>query len=174
MVSRYFATTRFWWYTWWHRPKVKVTKVKVISQKNKHWHASKLLKLQSPSLVQRHFAAMRFTTYQTLWPWPKVKVTNLRVKGKKKLECFSETIEATVTIILNLSQRYFATMRLVTLTEGQGLKRSEKETFACFSETIEATVSKFGTDVLSHKALHNILHTVTLTEGQGHKGQSQR
>ena len=66
----------------------------------------------------------------------------------------------------------------MTLTEGQGHKgqvqRSQKETSACISETIEATVTKFGTNVLGDNALQIISYTVTLTEGQGHKGQGQR
>ena len=52
--------------------------------------------------------------------------------------------------------------------------RSQKVTLPYFSETIEATVTKFGTNVLGDNALHIISYTVTLTEGQGHKGQGQR
>ena len=57
--------------------------------------------------------------------------------------------------------------------KGQG-QRSEKETLTCFSETIEATVTKFGTKVLCQDALQMITLMMTLTEGQGHKGQGQR
>ena len=66
----------------------------------------------------------------------------------------------------------------MTSAQGQGHKgqgqRSQKETSACISETIEATVTKFGTNVLGDNALQIISYTVTLTEGQGHKGQGQR
>ena len=71
-------------------------------------------------------------------------------------------------------------MRFITyiqcdLDQGQGLsQRSEKEILACFAETIEATVTKFGTNVLGNNAFQIISYTVTLTEGQGHKGQGQR
>ena len=72
----------------------------------------------------------------------------------------------------------FLSLTFVTLTEGQGHKgqvqRSQKETLAYILETIEATVTKFGTNVLGDNTLQIISYTMTLTEGQGHKGQGQR
>ena len=49
-----------------------------------------------------------------------------------------------------------------------------KGDFAYFSETTEATVTKLGTKVPYGNAHLNTHITVTLTEGQGHKGQGQR
>ena len=42
-------------------------------------------------------------------------------------------------------------------------------TLPYFSETTEAKITKVSTKVLYDHALHNIYHTMTLTEGQGKK-----
>ena len=58
----------------------------------------------------------------------------------------------------------------MTFGQGQG-ERLKKVTLPYFSETIQATVTKFSTKVLWDNALLNIYNTMTLTEGQGHKGR---
>ena len=97
------------------------------------------------------------------------------------VELFSETTIATVTkfgIKVLCDNALQMIWLLMTLTKGQGHQiqgqRSQNETLACFSETIEATVTKFGTKVLCQNALQMIILMMTLTEGQGHKGQGQR
>ena len=98
------------------------------------------------------------------------------------LPYFSETIEATVT---KRGTKVLCDNELQNIyhcdldrTEGQGHKgqghRSGKVTLPYFSETIEATVTKHGTKVLYDNALLNTHITVTMAEGQGHKGQGQR
>ena len=105
-----FTTFRTLW-TW---PKVIVTKVRVKTQKKKHWHVSrKLFRLRSPNLAQRYFATLRFTTYQTLWPRPKVKVAKVRVKGQKKKHCHVSRKLLKIQSP-NLAKRYFATMPFTT------------------------------------------------------------
>ena len=73
---------------------------------------------------------------------------------------------------------HFKSHYTVTLTKGQGQEgqgqRSGKVTLPYFLETIEVTVTKLGTKVLCDSALQNTFITVTMTEGQGHKGQGQR
>ena len=75
--------------------------------------SQKLLKLQSPNVVQWYFAARRFKTYDLWWPPPKIKVKKVKVKGQNStIAFFSRNLSKLQSP--NLVQWYFAARRFKT------------------------------------------------------------